>query len=128
MASQGGQHNAGVPPEALGPSSWTNHLEIKCRVVGLFADLTYLLRSKRRGRRSQFVPAQPHTPCCPKQSLKEPLSTPETKWWGLRDVYAGYAAPPVAPLGSGVESEPFARSNVMKMPGECVEKNRIKIH
>ena len=33
-----------------------------------------------------------------------------------------------APLGSGVESEPFARSYVMKMPGESVEKNRTKTH
>ena len=30
-------------------------------------------------------------------------------------------ATPVAPLGSGVESEPFARSYVIKMPGESVE-------
>ena len=35
---------------------------------------------------------------------------------------AAMQATPVAPLGSGVESEPFARSYVMKMPGESVEK------
>jgi hypothetical protein len=33
---------------------------------------------------------------------------------------------PVLPLGSGVDSEPFARSFVMKMPGEAVVKKPDK--